>query len=401
MAARLIRTTVGIVGAGPCGLMLAHLLARAGIDSVAVDIRTRQRIECTPRAGILEEGSARLLAESGVSDQVHSRGTPHGGIELRFGGESHRIDFEALVGGRVWLYPQTAVFADLADARVRDGGDIRFGVTDARVVDLARDRPGILFADADGVDHEVRCDVLVGADGSRGVCRGSVPERARTHYFREYPFAWFGVLVEAPPSAPELVYTHSERGFALVSQRSDTVQRLYFQCDPAEDPADWSDGRIWAELQDRVHGRDGFGLREGPVIEKSVLPFRSFVCEPMRYGSMVLAGDAAHTVPPTGAKGLNLALADARVLAEVIERVVAKGDRNLLDDYGTQALDRVWRVQHFSYWMTTMLHCAPGASDFDVRRQRGELEAVTKSTSASAYLAESYIGACFDVPRRL
>ncbi|OAR23519.1 4-hydroxybenzoate 3-monooxygenase [Streptomyces sp. ERV7] len=386
------RTAVGIVGAGPAGLMLSHLLARAGIDSVVVDHRTRAEIEGTSRAGILEADSARLLTDTGVSDRVHREGRPHDGIELRFGGESHRVDFRALVGESVWLYPQTDVFIDLADARARDGGDVRFGVSDTQVVDLTGERPGILYSDADGVAREIRCDILVGADGSRGVCRSAVPEAERTHFFREYPYAWFGVLVEAPPSAPELVYTHSERGFALISQRTESVQRMYFQCDPDEDPALWPDDRIWAELQERVRGSDGFTLKEGPVTDRSVLRFRSFVCEPMRYGSMLLAGDAAHTVPPTGAKGLNLALADVRLLAEALEQALTKGDRGALDAYGPRALHRVWRAQHFSYWMTTMLHRAPGATDFDVRRQLGELAAVVDSTAGSTYLAEAYTG---------
>lgn len=386
------RTTVGIVGAGPAGLMLAHLLARSGIDSTVVDHRTRAQIEGTSRAGILEADSVRLLTDTGVSDRVLRDGQPHAGIELRFEGTSHRVDFQGLVGESVWLYPQTDVFIDLADARERDGGDVRFGVTGTQVVDLTTEHPGILFSDANGRAQEIRCDVLVGADGSHGVCRTAIPGAARTHFYREYPFAWFGVLVEAPPSAAELVYTHSERGFALISQRTDSVQRMYFQCDPDEDPAAWSDDRIWTELQTRVHGADGFSLKEGPVTDRSVLRFRSLVCEPMRYGSLLLAGDASHTVPPTGAKGLNLALADVRVLAEVVAAAVGKRDRAVLDTYGPRALRRVWRAQHFSYWMTSMLHRLPGATDFDVRRQLGELATVVDSTAGSTYLAEAYTG---------
>ncbi|WP_055569766.1 4-hydroxybenzoate 3-monooxygenase [Streptomyces atriruber] len=392
MAPDLTRTTVGIVGAGPAGLMLSHLLARGGIDSVVVDHRTRAQIEGTSRAGILEADSVRLLTGTGVSDRVLRDGRRHAGIELRFEGVGHRIDFQELVGESVWLYPQTDVFTDLADARERDGADVRFGITGTRVVDLTTERPGILFDDADGRPGEVRCDILVGADGAHGVCRSAVPEASRTHYFRAYPFAWFGVLVEAPPSAAELVYTHSRQGFALISQRTETVQRMYFQCDPDEDPANWSDDRIWAELQARVDGPDGFSLKEGPVTDRSVLRFRSLVCEPMRYGSMLLAGDAAHTVPPTGAKGLNLALADVRVLAEAVESAVRRRDRSALDTYGPRALRRVWRAQHFSYWMTSMLHRSPDATDFDVRRQLGELAAVVDSAAGSTYLAEAYTG---------
>jgi p-hydroxybenzoate 3-monooxygenase len=386
------RTTVGIVGGGPAGLMLSHLLAIAGIDSVVVDDRTRAEIENTVRAGILEAGSVRLLTEAGVGDRVRRDGIAHEGISLRFGGQNHRIDFKHLVGESAWLYPQTDVFIDLANARDRDGGDVRFGVSDTRVLEVTSDRPGIRFTDAGGTGHEVRCDYLVGADGSRSICRFEVPESLRTHYFREYPFAWFGMLAEAPKSAPELVYTHSPRGFALISQRTETLQRMYFQCDPDEDTEAWSQDRIWAELQARVAGPDGFTLMQGPITEKAILRFRSFVAEPMRYGRLLLAGDAAHTVPPTGAKGLNLALADVRVLAEVLERAVRHNEADALDEYGPRALARVWKAQHFSYWMTTMLHALPGATDFDLRRQLGELESVTGSAAGSTYLAEAYTG---------
>lgn len=386
------RTTVGIVGGGPAGLMLSHLLAGAGIESIVVDNRTRVEIENTVRAGILEADSVKLLLETGVSDRVTRNGIPHNGIDLRFNGCNHRIDFKGLVGETCWLYPQTDVFIDLADARARDGGDVRFGVSDTRVVDVTSDRPGIHFVDADGVAQEIRCDYLAGADGSHSVSRRQIPESLRTHYFREYPFAWFGILTEAPKSAPELVYCHSPRGFALISQRTDTLQRMYFQCDPAEDVHAWSDDRIWSELQARVAGPDGFALQQGPITSKAVLGFRSFVAEPMRHGNLLLAGDAAHTVPPTGAKGLNLALADVRVLAEVLEHAIRHGNPDALDEYGPRALARVWKAQHFSYWMTTMLHTLPGASDFDTRRQLGELASVTGSVPGSTYLAEAYTG---------
>ncbi|MFE2076134.1 4-hydroxybenzoate 3-monooxygenase [Streptomyces misionensis] len=385
------RTQIGIVGAGPAGLMLSHLLARAGIDSVVVDLRSRREIEQTHRAGILEQDSVDLLVGTGVSARVHRDGHRHDGIELAFGGGSHRIDFQHLVGASTRLYPQTDVFIDLADARERDGGDVRFGVTDVSVDDIVSDSPVLRFTDADGVGHEVRADFLVGADGSRSLCRREVPEAARTQYFRAYPFAWFGILTEAPPSAPELIYNHSPRGFALISRRTETVQRMYFQCDPEEDTAAWSDDRIWDELQSRV-GANGHRLEEGPIISKAVLPFRSFVQEPMHHGRLVLAGDAAHTVPPTGAKGLNLALADVRVLAQELERAVTRGDIAPLASYSERALRRVWKAQHFSYWMTTMLHTLPEATPFDVRRQEGELAAVTGSTAGSTYLAEAYTG---------
>jgi p-hydroxybenzoate 3-monooxygenase len=392
MTRTITSTTVGIVGGGPAGLMLSHLLSMAGIDSVVVDTRTRAEIENTVRAGILEAGSVRLLTDTGVSDRVHRDGIAHEGIDLRFGGQMHRIDFKGLVGESAWLYPQTDVFIDLANARDRDGGDVRFGISDTRVLDVTSDRPGIAYTDAGGAGHEVRCDYLVGADGSRSICRFEVPEKQRTHYFREYPFAWFGILAEAPKSAPELVYTHSPRGFALISQRTETLQRMYLQCDPDEDTAAWSEDRIWAELQARVAGPDGFTLKEGPITGKALLRFRSFVAEPMRYGRLLLAGDAAHTVPPTGAKGLNLALADVRVLAEVLERAVKHNEPDALDEYGPRALARVWKAQHFSYWMTTMLHALPSATGFDLRRQLGELESVVSSAAGSTYLAEGYTG---------
>lgn len=393
MAARNVTTTtVGIVGGGPAGLTLSHLLHRRGIASVVIDIRTRTEIENTVRAGILEADSASLLVDTDVSDRVLRDGHAHEGVSLRFKGVSHRIDFAELVGASVWLYPQTEVFIDLADARARDGGDVRFGVSDTSVTDITSERPAILCTGPDGDEQEIRCDVIVGADGSRSMCREQFPEHERTHYFKEYPFAWFGILTDAPPSAEELVYTHSQHGFALISQRTDTLQRMYFQCDPSEDADDWSEDRIWSELQRRVSGSDGFELKDGPITEKVVLGFRSFVCEPMRYGNLLLAGDAAHTVPPTGAKGLNLALADVRVLADVLDRALGSGDRDVLDEYGPRALQRVWHATHFSYWMTRMLHTLPGGDDFDAQRQLGELSLVTSSTAGSTFLAEAYTG---------
>jgi p-hydroxybenzoate 3-monooxygenase len=384
------RTTVGIVGGGPAGLMLSHLLHVAGIDSTVIETRSRREIEQTHRAGILERDSVRLLVDSGVSDRVLRDGHRHEGIALRFGGVSHRIDFEGLVGASTWLYPQTDVFVDLANARERDGGDVRYGVTGTAVADVDGERPAMLFTDGDGVDHEVRCHVLVGADGSRSTTRHAVT--GRREYFRQYPFAWFGILCEAPPSAPELIYTRSDRGFALISRRTEAIQRMYFQCSPDEDVEDWSEDRIWAELQARLAGEDGFRLREGRLFDRTVLPFRSYVCEPMRHGNLLLAGDAAHTVPPTGAKGLNLALADVAVLADVLGRALRKGDRAALDTYTERALARVWKAQHFSYWMTSMLHRVDGAGEFDERRQLGELAAVVGSEHGRAYLAEAYTG---------
>ncbi|GAB92604.1 4-hydroxybenzoate 3-monooxygenase [Gordonia rhizosphera] len=383
------RTQVAIVGGGPAGLMLSHLLHVAGIESVVVDNRTVEQIETTHRAGILERDSVRLLVDSGASDRVLTDGHEHEGIALRFGGVSHRIDFQKLTGASCWLYPQTDVFIDLHRTRTRDAGDLRYGITDTEVTGV-EDAPTVRYTDADGTRQEITAELVVGADGSRSICR---PLIANAHqYFREYPFAWFGVMVQAPPSAPELIYNRSPEGFALISQRTDTVQRMYFQCDPTENPDDWSDDRIWEQLHTRLSGEDGFRLKEGPVLERTVLPFRSFVQSPMRHGRLLLAGDAAHTVPPTGAKGLNLALSDVRVLAEVIEQALNKNDDNALDTYTDRALSRVWKAQHFSYWMTTMLHNVSGASDFDEQRQLGELQTLVSSEAGSTYLAEGYTG---------
>lgn len=392
MSARTVTTTeVGIVGAGPAGLMLSHLLAQRGIDSVVVDHRSRAEIEETARAGILEADSVRLLSETGVSERVLSEGDRHHGTYFAFGGQLHHIDFQELAGASVWLYPQTEVFIDLADARTAAGADVRFGVRDTTVHGVTGEQPSIRFTGSDDADHEVRCRYLVGADGSHSLCRRAIPPTEVRQYRKEYPFAWFGILCEAPKSARELIYNHSERGFALISQRTDTTQRMYFQCDPDEDVDAWSDDRIWSELQARV-GANGHELREGPITSTSVLRFRSNVVEPMRYGNMVLAGDAAHTVPPTGAKGLNLALADVRVLAETLERALTAGEDAALDEYSRRALDRVWRSQHFSYWMTSMLHRPRGADEFDLRRQVAELRSVVRSTAGATYLAEAYTG---------
>jgi len=387
-----ITTTVGIVGGGPAGLMLSHLLSRAGIDNLVVEKRSHEEIRTTHRAGILEAGSVKMMTDTGVNGRVLTDGHRHDGIDLRFNGISHRLDFRDLVGESVWLYPQNEVFVDLAAARERDGGDVRYSVTDSEVLDLVTGTPKIHFTDDAGADFEVHCQIVVGADGSQGICRKAIPAKVRSDDFIGYPFAWFGILTEAPPSAPELIYANSEHGFALISQRNDHVQRMYFQCDPNEDAVAWTDEQIWEELQKRVDGPDGFTLKRGPIFEKMVLPFRSYVCEPLRYGHLFLAGDAGHTVPPTGAKGLNLAFADVKVLFEAIESFCGTGSAELLDGYSDTALERVWKAQNFSYWMTTMLHTTAGQSGFERKRILGELNSIVTSRFGQQYLAEAYTG---------
>lgn len=391
-APQIITTQVGIVGGGPAGLMLSHLLSRAGIGNIVIEKRDHETIRNTHRAGILEAGSVKMLTDTGVDGRVLTEGHRHDGIDLRFNGVSHRLDFQDLVGESVWLYPQNEVFVDLAAARKRDGGDVWFSVTDSEVLDLTTDVPKIRFTDADGARFEVHADIIAGTDGSQGICKWAIPAEERTDNFIAYPFAWFGILTEAPPSAPELVYANSEYGFALISQRNDHVQRMYFQCDPNEDASAWSEDQVWDELQKRVDGPDGFTLKRGPIFEKMVLPFRSYVCEPMRHGNLFLAGDAGHTVPPTGAKGLNLALADVKVLFEAIESFYGTGSREQLEGYSDKALERVWKAQNFSYWMTSMLHTREDQSSFERKRILGELTSVATSRYGQQYLAEAYTG---------
>ena len=385
-------TQVGIVGGGPAGLMLSHLLARAGIDNIVLETRDHETIKNTHRAGILETGAVEMLTDYGVDSRIKDIGYEHHGIDLRFNGESHRIDFKALVDASVWLYPQNEVFVDLAAARARDGGDVRYEHTVTGIEDAETDQPKIRYTDAQGKDGVIQARIIVGTDGSRSFCRRVIPSDTRQEHKIEYPFAWFGILTEAPPSAEELIYANSPRGFALISQRNETVQRHYFQCDPNENPDDWTEDQIWEELQARVDGPDGFQLKRGPIFDKTVLKFRSFVAEPMRWGNLFLAGDAGHTVPPTGAKGLNLAFADVKVLFNALEEFFKSGDTTGIDSYSETALKRVWKAQNFSYWMTSMLHTRNDATSFEARRAIGELQTVVGSKYGRQYLAESYCG---------
>jgi len=384
-----VHTRVGIVGAGPAGLLLSHLLAAAGIESVIVDRRSRDEIETTIRAGILEQGTVELLDSLGEHSRARTVGSRHDGIELRFDGAGHRIDFADLVGRGVWLYPQHEALKDLIAARLDAGQDLRFGVTVEEVTDAGTTRPRILAVDAAGEPLEIVADFVVGADGSRSAVRAAVTGSATGGYFREYPFAWFGILCEAAPSAHELIYSNSPDGFALISQRSATVQRMYFQCDPEVDPASFSEVQLWDELQKRVPGTD---LVEGPIFQRDVLRFRSFVAHELRRGRVAIVGDAAHTVPPTGAKGMNLAVADVLLLSRALEALLTTGDEGPIDAFADTALRRIWKAQQFSWWMTSMLHVAPGATDFDRLRQLGELRSVVESTAGRTFLAEAYTG---------
>ncbi len=385
------RTQVAIIGAGPAGLMLSHLLHLAGISSVVVESRSRAAIEATIRAGVLEQNTVDLMVETGLGVRLKQVGKVHHGFEFRFAGEGRRIDLSALTGGRaVTVYPQHEVLKDLIAARLADAGIMVFEAKGTSLHDVTAS-PQLRFTTAEGVACMVEADFIAGCDGFYGPSRDAMPVRERTDYQRIYPFGWFGILTQAPTSSDELIYARHDRGFALISTRSPGVQRMYFQCDPAEKVDAWPDERIWAELQARVEG-GGFRLKEGPIFQKNVVPMRSYVREPLQYGRLFIAGDAAHTVPPTGAKGLNLAIADVWVLARAMERYFATGATEGLDTYSSTVLRRIWRTQHFSWWMTSMLHQFSDASEFDRRRQLAELELVTSSRAAATMLAESYVG---------
>ena len=391
-----LSTQVCIVGAGPAGLMLSHLLHRDGVESVVVENRSRGYVEQRVRAGVLEQGTVDLLNESGVGARMLREGLLHHGIELRFDGRGHRIDMTDLTGGRsITVYGQQEVVKDLIRARLAAGGDIHFGVSDLRLHDIATSKPKISFRH-EGEPFEFDCDIVAGCDGSHGTCRQAIPAGVLRSFERVYPFAWLGILAEAPPTHDELIYAYHDRGFALYSMRSPEITRLYLQVAPEEDISRWPDARIWQELHARLETDDGWTLREGAVLEKSVTGMRSHVVEPMQYHRLFLAGDAAHIVPPTGAKGMNLAIADVRVLARAIDAFCNGGNTAPLDGYSATCLKRVWRAEHFSWWMTSMLHRFPDDDGFQHRLQRSQLHYVTSSRVAAASLAENYVGLPFE-----
>jgi len=386
-----MRTQVGIVGAGPAGLVLGHLLHLQGIESVVLELHNREYCQERVRAGLLEQTTTDLLSEMGVGARMKREGLVHHGINLRFRGRTHRIDFADLTGRSITIYAQGEVIKDLVDARHASGAPIFFEVEKVSVCDVAASRPRILFQYS-GLQTELTCDFIAGCDGFHGISRPSIPARALTVYQRDYPFAWLGILAQAPPSSEELIYAYHQRGFALLSMRTPQISRLYIQCSPDEDLQLWPDEKIWQELQARLYSEEGWNLIEGLVVQKNVAKMHSFVVEPMQYGKLFLAGDAAHIVPPTGAKGLNLAVADVRVLARAITEFYRSGRKDLLDRYSEICLDRVWKVQRFSWWMTSMLHRFEGDNAFDQRWQLAELEYLTSSRAASQSLAENYVG---------
>jgi len=386
------KTQVAIIGAGPAGLMLSHLLHRAGIDSVVLESRTREEIEATLRAGVLEQGTVDLLASTGVGERMQREGMVHHGIYLRFRGESHRIPLTELSGGRsIMVYAQHEVIKDLVKARLDAGGKILFGVKDVVLGGLDSSRPSVSFSLKDE-QQAIESDFVAGCDGFHGISRPSIPAARRTEFKRNYPFGWFGILVEAPPATDELIYAHHERGFALISTRSPTIQRLYFQCDPKDDVRNWPDSRIWEELHARLKGADGWKVTEGRIFQKGIIAMRSFVVEPMNHGRLFLAGDAAHIVPPTGAKGLNLAINDVKVLSSALSDFFKNGNEEALKAYSATALKRVWRAEHFSWWMTSMLHRFPDDTPFQHRIQLSELDQVVSSKAKALTLAENYVG---------
>jgi p-hydroxybenzoate 3-monooxygenase len=384
-----MRTQVGIVGAGPAGLMLAHLLHLEGIRSVILENRSRDYVESRIRAGLIEQWASDLMVETGVGARMQREGMFHDGVYFGFNGALHHINFRALVGKGVTVYGQQEVVKDLIARRLADGGQILFEASDVSVHDLAGGTPTIRFRH-DGKDQELACDFIGGCDGFHGICRPSIPAGVLTAYDREYPFAWVGILSESPPPEDELIYAYHQRGFALYTMRSPTLARLYLQCPPDDDIERWPDARIWQELHARIGGTRA--LAEGALLQKGITAMRSFVVEPMQHGRLFLAGDSAHIQPPTGAKGMNLALADVKVLARAMTAFYRSGRGDLLERYSATCLRRVWKAQRFSWWMTQLFHLDPGDNAFDRKRQLAELDYVTSSEAAGRSLAENYVG---------
>lgn len=386
-----MRTEVAIIGAGPAGLLLSHLLAQDGIESVVIETRSADYVASRIRAGVLEHSTVELLESVGLGERLRREGDEHRGIYLQWPEERHHIDFVDLTGRSVWIYGQTEVQKDLVAVRASAGQEIHYEVSDTALHDLDSEHPYVTFTDVDGAAQRIDADVVVGCDGSFGPSRGAVPDSVKKSWERVYPYSWLGILADVAPSTDELIYAWHPEGFAMHSMRSSSVSRLYLQVPNGTDVADWSDDRIWEGLATRLgHGQDGWTLNPGPITEKSVLPMRSFVQTPMRHGRLFLAGDAAHIVPPTGAKGLNLAVADVGILAPALASLLRKKDSTLADSYSDDALRRVWRCTHFSWWMTTMLHTSD--DPFDAQLQLSQLRWVTSSEAGAAGLAENYAG---------
>jgi p-hydroxybenzoate 3-monooxygenase len=386
-----VRTQVAIIGAGPAGLLLSHLLAAAGVESVVVESRSEEYVAARIRAGILEQSTVDLLRSCGLGERLERDGDPHRGIYLQWPGERHHLDFVDLTGRSVWVYGQTEVQKDLVAARRAGGQEIVYEVADTALHDLTTDAPSVTFTDSSGAARRLVADVVVGCDGSFGPSRAAVPDEVRRTWDKVYPYSWLGVLADVAPSTDELIYAWHPDGFALHSMRSASVSRLYLQVPNGTPVEDWSDDRIWDALATRLgHGQDGWELTSGPVTERSVLPMRSHVATPMRHGRLFLAGDAAHIVPPTGAKGLNLAVADVALLAPALRALLGEHDARLADTYSDDALRRVWRCTHFSWWMTTMLHSS--GDPFDAQLQLSQLRWVTSSEAGATGLAENYAG---------
>jgi len=384
-----MKTQVGIVGAGPAGLVLAHLLDRVGIASVVIENCSRDYVEGRIRAGVIEQWAAELLSETGIGGRMTREGLRHDGINFSFGGALHPINFDALIGKHITVYGQHEIIKDLIAARLERGGAILFDVDDVHLIDVASTQPKVRFQHRSGA-HELACDFIGGCDGFHGVCRHCIPANTLRVFEQVYPYAWLGILAQSPPPAHELIYAHHDRGFALYSMRAATMSRLYVQCSPDDDVATWPDARVWDELHARLGG--ACGLAQGHVLHKGITGMRSFVAEPMQYGRLYLAGDAAHIVPPTGAKGMNLAIADVFMLSRALAEFYSSGRTAQLESYSQVCLRRIWKVQRFSWWMTQMLHRSSIDNAFEQRRQLAELDYVTSSKAAATALAENYVG---------